>query len=278
MHASAAFADVPEEQQCATPTRRRCCGQYELGERRAVERVIDAIARSRTGPAGDAVLAGRRRHDRAARAAGDQDRVAGPGEPPLLGRAALAGKPMLVSTGAADDWRGRRLRRLAPRLARAMFALLHCVSAIPTPTDDANLGWIDELAARSTCRSATRDHTTEAARRRARRRGGGVHRREAPHLRPRRTRPGPRRQRRSAAVRAVRAGDPPGRADARRAAEARAAVRAGRAHGQPAEPRRSVATSTPATCSPCDDLTVQRPGTGIPAAAIAHDDRQAHVA
>ena len=63
---------------------------------------------------------------------------------PLLQRCAAMCKPLLVSTGAAtmeevgtsvewlNDW-------------QAPFALLHCVSSYPTPTDQTNLCWISEL-------------------------------------------------------------------------------------------------------------------------------------
>lgn len=64
---------------------------------------------------------------------------------PLLSRAATLGKPLLVSTGAAtideiaaasgwlNEW-------------KAEFALLHCVSSYPVPIESAHLGWITELS------------------------------------------------------------------------------------------------------------------------------------
>jgi sialic acid synthase SpsE len=63
---------------------------------------------------------------------------------PLLLRAAQAGRPILVSTGAGT------LAEVAIavgwlRAAGASFALLHCVSSYPTPADQANLCWIGEL-------------------------------------------------------------------------------------------------------------------------------------
>src|SRR5438874_887332 len=63
----------------------------------------------------------------------------------LLERAAQTRATMLVSTGAATiDEVHRAVRWLKEWEAR--FALLHCVSSYPTPTEEAHLGWISELA------------------------------------------------------------------------------------------------------------------------------------
>ena len=79
---------------------------------------------------------------------------------PLLERAARMRVPMLISTGAAEleeidlcvSWlRGWRVP----------FALLHCVSAYPTPIDDARLGWIDQLRRRYGVPIGYSDHTSE---------------------------------------------------------------------------------------------------------------------
>jgi sialic acid synthase SpsE len=64
---------------------------------------------------------------------------------PLLLRAAQAGRPLLISTGAAT------LSEVAITVGwlngiGAAFALLHCVSSYPTPAEQANLCWINELA------------------------------------------------------------------------------------------------------------------------------------
>jgi sialic acid synthase SpsE len=79
---------------------------------------------------------------------------------PLLSRVASYGRPMLLSTGAAtmqevdqcvgwlSEWGGS-------------FALLHCVSGYPTPAEQANLCWIGELAARFNVPVGYSDHTTE---------------------------------------------------------------------------------------------------------------------
>ena len=79
---------------------------------------------------------------------------------PLLRRAAQLGKPLLVSTGASTmaeietsvSW----LREW-----KAAFALLHCVSSYPTPNHDANLCWITELAARFGVPAGYSDHTSD---------------------------------------------------------------------------------------------------------------------
>lgn len=79
---------------------------------------------------------------------------------PLLHHAAQLRKPLLISTGASTmpeiettvSW----LREW-----RAPFALLHCVSAYPTPAADANLCWITELASRFEVPIGYSDHATD---------------------------------------------------------------------------------------------------------------------
>jgi sialic acid synthase SpsE len=78
---------------------------------------------------------------------------------PLLERAAELNKPLLVSTGAATmeevettvswlrDW-------------NVPFALLHCISAYPVKPNQANLAWIDQLAHAFDCVVGYSDHTT----------------------------------------------------------------------------------------------------------------------
>lgn len=78
---------------------------------------------------------------------------------PLLQRAAVLGKPMIVSTGAATM---QEVERAVGWLKdfRASFALMHCVSSYPTPTGQANLCWIRELQ-RFGVPVGYSDHTTE---------------------------------------------------------------------------------------------------------------------
>ena len=79
---------------------------------------------------------------------------------PLLARVAAYGRPMLLSTGAATmqevETSVRWLREWG-----VDFALLHCVSAYPTPAHQANLCWIGELAARFGVPVGYSDHTTD---------------------------------------------------------------------------------------------------------------------
>ena len=79
---------------------------------------------------------------------------------PLLHAAAQLGKPLLVSTGAADMTEVETTVSWL-REWNATFALLHCVSAYPTPAAQANLCWIAELAAKFDVPVGYSDHTTE---------------------------------------------------------------------------------------------------------------------
>ena len=79
---------------------------------------------------------------------------------PLLSAAIRAGKPLLVSTGAAEmaevDTTVGWLRERGVE-----FALLHCISSYPTPASQANLSWIIELAKRFDVPVGYSDHTCE---------------------------------------------------------------------------------------------------------------------
>jgi N,N'-diacetyllegionaminate synthase len=79
---------------------------------------------------------------------------------PLLECSARIGVPLLVSTGAAT------INEVSSSVAwlrgwNARFALLHCISSYPTPREEANLGWIGELAERFGAPVGYSDHTTE---------------------------------------------------------------------------------------------------------------------
>jgi sialic acid synthase SpsE len=79
---------------------------------------------------------------------------------PLLKRAAGTGRPMLVSTGAAT------FDEIADAVGwlhgwGANFALMHCVSSYPTPAEDANLCWIAQLANCFDLPVGYSDHTPE---------------------------------------------------------------------------------------------------------------------
>ncbi len=79
---------------------------------------------------------------------------------PLLAAVARLGVPVLASTGAATVTEVARscgwLRRAA-----VPFALLHCVSSYPVDAEDAHLCWIGEMAARFGVPVGYSDHTTD---------------------------------------------------------------------------------------------------------------------
>jgi N,N'-diacetyllegionaminate synthase len=79
---------------------------------------------------------------------------------PLLQRAAALNKPLLISTGASTI---EEIEQTVKWLVdwKSPFALLHCISAYPTNDADANLCWITELAARFGVIVGYSDHTTE---------------------------------------------------------------------------------------------------------------------
>lgn len=79
---------------------------------------------------------------------------------PLLAASAGLGVPLLVSTGAAA------MEEVATTVGwlgdlGASFALLHCVSSYPTPADQLHLSWIGELADAFGVPVGYSDHSTE---------------------------------------------------------------------------------------------------------------------
>ena len=78
---------------------------------------------------------------------------------PLLERAASTRKPLLISTGAASM---EEVQTTAKWLAEwgCRHALLHCISTYPTPDEQANLCWVTELARHFNCPIGYSDHTT----------------------------------------------------------------------------------------------------------------------
>jgi N-acetylneuraminate synthase/N,N'-diacetyllegionaminate synthase len=81
---------------------------------------------------------------------------------PLLARAAALGRPILLSTGAATMEEVQRTVRWLSTWGTS-FGLMHCVSSYPTPPEQANLGWIRDLAARFGVAVGYSDHTTLSA-------------------------------------------------------------------------------------------------------------------
>jgi sialic acid synthase SpsE len=77
---------------------------------------------------------------------------------PLLERLAVDGRPMLVSTGAAEL---DEIRRTNDWLAGTPVAFLHCVSAYPTPEPEAALAGITAVAGATGRPTGYSDHTAE---------------------------------------------------------------------------------------------------------------------
>jgi sialic acid synthase SpsE len=82
---------------------------------------------------------------------------------PLLEACAATGKPIVLSTGMATMG---EIRMAAGRLKHAGAAditLLHCVSAYPTPTEEANLSAIAAIRDATQCDVGWSDHTRKPA-------------------------------------------------------------------------------------------------------------------
>jgi N-acetylneuraminate synthase len=78
---------------------------------------------------------------------------------PLIGYAAKIGKPLIISTGLANEIEIDEAVTAARESGAGGIALLHCVSAYPAPAADANLARIATLAARYDCPIGLSDHT-----------------------------------------------------------------------------------------------------------------------
>jgi N-acetylneuraminate synthase len=80
---------------------------------------------------------------------------------PLIRQVAAVGKPIIISTGMAS-WPEISAAVETARAAGARdIAVLHCVSAYPTPVEEANLATIGELARRLDCVIGLSDHTPD---------------------------------------------------------------------------------------------------------------------
>jgi len=82
---------------------------------------------------------------------------------PLLESCAQSGKPVVLSTGMATM---EEIMKAADTLKRAGakdITLLHCVSAYPTPADEANLSAIETIRAMTGCATGWSDHTRRPA-------------------------------------------------------------------------------------------------------------------
>jgi pseudaminic acid synthase len=84
---------------------------------------------------------------------------------PLVRHAAKTGKPLVISTGMAEESEIKEAASAASDSGKGGLALLHCISAYPAPAEEANLARIPALSARFDCPIGLSDHTlgTEVA-------------------------------------------------------------------------------------------------------------------
>ena len=159
MHASSAFAGYQKDR-CAESSPIEMLQRYELSHEET-ERVVRAIRDAGMVPLAtpfspdDVEMI--RALDLPAVKIASPDVV----NRPLLKQAASLGRPMLISVGAATIEEIAQMKRWLTDEWGASFAILHCVSSYPTPIESANLCWIGELAAAFGVPVGYSDHTTE---------------------------------------------------------------------------------------------------------------------
>lgn len=78
---------------------------------------------------------------------------------PLIEYTAAKGKPIIISTGIADEEDIREAVAACRRTGNNQIALLKCTSAYPAPVEEANLITIPALAEKFECVSGLSDHT-----------------------------------------------------------------------------------------------------------------------
>jgi N-acetylneuraminate synthase len=78
---------------------------------------------------------------------------------PLLQACAATGKPIVLSTGMATMEEIRAAAAQLKRAGAADITLLHCVSAYPTPPEEANLSAIAAMRDATQCEVGWSDHT-----------------------------------------------------------------------------------------------------------------------
>ncbi|MEO9576116.1 MAG: pseudaminic acid synthase [Tateyamaria sp.] len=80
---------------------------------------------------------------------------------PLIQRVAQTGKPMIMSTGMADDTEIGEALEAARSAGAQDIVLLHCVSGYPAPASDYNLATIPDMAGRFGVMTGLSDHTLD---------------------------------------------------------------------------------------------------------------------
>jgi sialic acid synthase SpsE len=78
---------------------------------------------------------------------------------PLLEACAATGKPIVLSTGMATMEEIKSASEVLKRAGASDITLLHCVSAYPTPPEEANLSAISAIRVATGCAVGWSDHT-----------------------------------------------------------------------------------------------------------------------
>jgi pseudaminic acid synthase len=82
---------------------------------------------------------------------------------PLIARVARTGKPMIMSTGMADQDEIKEAIDTAKDNGCTEMVILHCVSGYPSPADQYNLKTISDISERFNVLSGLSDHTVDNA-------------------------------------------------------------------------------------------------------------------
>lgn len=82
---------------------------------------------------------------------------------PLIKRVAQTGKPMIISTGMADEGEIAAAIQVARENGCQELVVLHCVSGYPAPADQYNLRTIADISERFNVLSGLSDHTIDNA-------------------------------------------------------------------------------------------------------------------
>lgn len=80
---------------------------------------------------------------------------------PLIEYVAKTGKPMIISTGMANEEEIREAVETAKNAGCKELIVLHCVSGYPAPAEDYNLATIPDMAARYDVLTGLSDHTID---------------------------------------------------------------------------------------------------------------------